>query len=83
MIVAGFRLPTIIDYDNILVMSEGRVSEFGTPSELLKREGVSCGLCRDLGLRNVPCCFVEIEFMYCQTTFGTNDCCNDRESCAN
>ncbi|KAJ2084200.1 hypothetical protein H4R24_000273 [Coemansia sp. RSA 988] len=34
------RLETIMDSDKIIVMNEGRVAEFGTPEELLAKEGV-------------------------------------------
>lgn len=34
------RLSTIADFDRILVMSEGKAVEFGSPAELLEKKGV-------------------------------------------
>ena len=38
IISVALRLDTIIDYDRILVLGEGKVLEFGTPFELLSNE---------------------------------------------
>ncbi|ODA77544.1 hypothetical protein RJ55_07173 [Drechmeria coniospora] len=45
LLVIAHRLSTIADFDRILVLSEGRVAEFGTPRELWEKEG---GLFRDM-----------------------------------
>ena len=39
MVVIAHRLRTVADFDKILVMSEGRVKEFGAPAELMGRRG--------------------------------------------
>ncbi|KAJ3234744.1 hypothetical protein HDU78_005679 [Chytriomyces hyalinus] len=43
------RLRTIADYDKILVLEKGRVIQFGTPEELMTREGVFKNMCEDSG----------------------------------
>lgn len=40
LVTVAHRLNTIMDYDVILVMDEGRAIEFGAPADLLKRNGV-------------------------------------------
>lgn len=45
LIVIAHRLSTIADFDRILVLSEGTVAEFGSPSELWHKEG---GVFRDM-----------------------------------
>lgn len=45
LLVIAHRLSTIADFDRILVLSEGRVAEFGTPKELWEKEG---GVFRDM-----------------------------------
>ncbi|RAK76861.1 ABC bile acid transporter [Aspergillus fijiensis CBS 313.89] len=39
LLVIAHRLRTIADFDRVVVMDAGRVVEFGTPRELLAREG--------------------------------------------
>lgn len=39
MVVIAHRLRTVADFDKILVMSEGRVKEFGPPAELMSQKG--------------------------------------------
>jgi len=38
ILTIAHRLETVIDYDRLLVMSEGRVAECGTPTELLSED---------------------------------------------
>ncbi|KAK3060104.1 hypothetical protein LTS18_009359, partial [Coniosporium uncinatum] len=50
LLVIAHRLSTIADFDKILVLSEGRVAEFGPPEELLHiKDGVFRGMCEDSG----------------------------------
>ena len=39
LITIAHRLNTIMDYDVVLVMDQGRCAEFGSPAELLENEG--------------------------------------------
>ncbi|KAI8826361.1 P-loop containing nucleoside triphosphate hydrolase protein [Chytriomyces cf. hyalinus JEL632] len=43
------RLRTVIDYDKILVLDHGRVAQFGTPSELIQRDGIFRSMCIETG----------------------------------
>ncbi|KAF7307138.1 P-loop containing nucleoside triphosphate hydrolase protein [Mycena indigotica] len=45
VITIAHRLKTIIDYDRILVLHDGELAEFGTPRELLRRQG---GILREM-----------------------------------
>jgi ABC-type multidrug transport system fused ATPase/permease subunit len=40
LLVIAHRLSTIADFDRILVMSDGKAVEYGTPRELMERKGV-------------------------------------------
>ncbi|KAJ7390668.1 Multidrug resistance-associated protein 1 [Desmophyllum pertusum] len=44
------RLNTIIDYDRVMVLKNGSVAEFDSPSNLLSRRGLFYGMARDAGL---------------------------------
>lgn len=39
IIAIAHRLDTIIDYDKILVLGDGKLLEYGTPKELLENSG--------------------------------------------
>ena len=39
LLTVAHQLNTIMDYDWVLVMEDGRVAEFGTPRELLEGKG--------------------------------------------
>lgn len=45
LVSVAHRLDTIVDFDRVAVLAEGRVIEVGEPAELLKREG---GIFREL-----------------------------------
>ncbi|ORY70217.1 P-loop containing nucleoside triphosphate hydrolase protein [Pseudomassariella vexata] len=52
LMVIAHRLSTIADFDRILVLSDGKVAEFGTPRELWECEGgrgVFRGMCEESG----------------------------------
>ncbi|KAH6634154.1 P-loop containing nucleoside triphosphate hydrolase protein [Chaetomium sp. MPI-SDFR-AT-0129] len=51
LLVIAHRLSTIADFDRVLVLSDGRVAEFGTPKELWEKgeEGIFRGMCEESG----------------------------------
>ncbi len=49
ILTIAHRLPTIIDYDKLLVMDDGRVVETGSPSELLSQAGVFASMVNSTG----------------------------------
>ena len=50
IITVAHRINTIMDSDRVVVLERGEVVEFDTPSELIRRGGVFCGLVREAGL---------------------------------
>ena len=54
VITIAHRLGTIMEYDNILVLNEGEVAEFGTPQSLLElKDGLFSSLTRELSASNL------------------------------
>jgi ABC-type multidrug transport system fused ATPase/permease subunit len=49
LLVIAHRLSTIADFDRILVLSEGRVEEFGTPRELWEKGAGFWHMCERSG----------------------------------
>ncbi|KAJ3529707.1 hypothetical protein NM208_g9637 [Fusarium decemcellulare] len=49
LIVIAHRLSTIVDFDRILVLSDGQVAEFGTPKELWEKDAVFRSMCENSG----------------------------------
>lgn len=50
IITIAHRINTIIDSDRIVVLDKGRVAEFDTPAELIKRGGRFYELAKEAGL---------------------------------
>ena len=53
LIVIAHRLSTIADFDKVLVLSEGKVEEFGTPRELLEKKGAFQSMVEESGEREL------------------------------
>lgn len=50
VIAIAHRLDTVIDFDKILVVGDGQVLEYGTPHELLSRDGSFSAMVADTGM---------------------------------
>ncbi|KAI8916012.1 P-loop containing nucleoside triphosphate hydrolase protein [Gorgonomyces haynaldii] len=49
VVCIAHRLKTIIDYDKVLVMDKGQVKEFGSPYELIQKQGQFNAMCQETG----------------------------------
>ena len=49
LLTIAHRLHTVMDYDLVLVMDAGRAVEFGSPNELLNKQGIFCELVDSTG----------------------------------
>lgn len=50
IITIAHRINTILDSDKIVVLDHGKVAEFDTPSELVRRKGLFYELVKEAGL---------------------------------
>jgi ATP-binding cassette, subfamily C (CFTR/MRP), member 1 len=50
IITIAHRINTILDSDKIVVLQQGKVAEFDTPSELIRRKGLFYELVKEAGL---------------------------------
>jgi ATP-binding cassette, subfamily C (CFTR/MRP), member 1 len=50
IITIAHRINTILDSDKIVVLQQGRVAEFDTPAELIRRKGLFYELVKEAGL---------------------------------
>ena len=49
IIAVAHRLDTVIEYDKILVLGDGRVLEYGSPHELIERDAAFASMINDTG----------------------------------
>ncbi len=49
LITIAHRLETIMDYDKVLVMADGRAVEIGLPYELIEKQGIFTDLVHATG----------------------------------
>jgi ATP-binding cassette subfamily C (CFTR/MRP) protein 1 len=52
IITIAHRINTILDSDRIIVLDKGKVAEFESPAELVRRKGLFYELVREAGLLN-------------------------------
>lgn len=50
IITIAHRINTILDSDRIVVLDHGKVAEFDSPSELVRRQGLFYQLVKEAGL---------------------------------
>lgn len=48
-LVIAHRLQTVVDYERVLVLGEGKVVEFDSPRKLIRRKGVFWEMCWQTG----------------------------------
>ena len=53
ILAVAHRINTIIDFDRIIVMDKGQVSEFGTPFELYNSHGLFRSLCNSADIKPI------------------------------
>ena len=49
ILVVAHRLLTVADFDNVLVMSDGQVAEFGPPAQLMAKQGLFWDMVQNSG----------------------------------
>ena len=50
MLTIAHRLNTILGYDMVMVLDQGKLVEVGSPKDLMKSEGIFAGMARAAGL---------------------------------
>lgn len=61
ILVVAHRLLTVADFDNILVLSDGEVAEFGPPAELMAKQGLFWDMVQKSGdAERIKCSVKEI-----------------------
>ena len=49
VLAVAHRLKTVIDYDSILVLDNGKIAEYDSPFALLQKNGIFTSMCRESG----------------------------------
>ncbi|KAJ7104541.1 hypothetical protein C8R43DRAFT_906911 [Mycena crocata] len=49
LLTIAHRIKTVIDYDKIIVLDQGRIAEFDTPYNLIRQEGIFRDMCMKSG----------------------------------
>jgi ATP-binding cassette subfamily C (CFTR/MRP) protein 1 len=50
VLTIAHRLNTIMDSDRVIVLDQGKIVEFDSPSNLLKQQSIFYNMCKDAGL---------------------------------
>ncbi|NXV77631.1 MRP2 protein, partial [Atlantisia rogersi] len=53
VLTIAHRLHTIMDSNRVMVLQAGRIVEYDSPEELLKKQGVFSGMAKDAGITNI------------------------------